>query len=191
MIEYSEYVVHKDSLGLYKLSTTDAATITAAIRITLLPTGSPLHLCWGQAYDGAGNMKGHRSGVTMWRSLRYPTSHEERVETIKQHFVLEIDAPRLNAEHHAAVERIGMKDKKGMEWAMKKAMQAIPSCYAGDHSQCHKDSLACRHPCESSRRRVRRLGDFYVRTAMTDRRHHEDETRTGHAGKDEACGRHQ
>ncbi|XP_078665396.1 zinc finger MYM-type protein 1-like [Branchiostoma floridae x Branchiostoma belcheri] len=58
-----EYAVHEDSLGLYQLSATDAATITSAIKDTLLRTGMPLHLCRGQAYDGAANMKGHRSGV--------------------------------------------------------------------------------------------------------------------------------
>ncbi|XP_078679480.1 zinc finger MYM-type protein 1-like [Branchiostoma floridae x Branchiostoma belcheri] len=58
-----EYAVHEDSLGLYQLSATDAATITSAIKDTLLRTGLPLHLCRGQAYDGAANMKGHRSGV--------------------------------------------------------------------------------------------------------------------------------
>ncbi|XP_035690920.1 zinc finger MYM-type protein 1-like [Branchiostoma floridae] len=58
-----DYEVHEDSLGLYKLSSTDAATITAAIKDTLLRTGLPLKLCRGQAYDGAANMKGHRTGV--------------------------------------------------------------------------------------------------------------------------------
>ncbi|XP_066265791.1 zinc finger MYM-type protein 1-like [Branchiostoma lanceolatum] len=58
-----DYNVHEDSLGLYRLTSTDAATITAAIKDTLLRTGLPLKLCRGQAYDGAANMKGHRSGV--------------------------------------------------------------------------------------------------------------------------------
>ncbi|KAI8483879.1 lens induction in camera-type eye [Branchiostoma belcheri] len=55
-------------------------------------------------------------------------------------------AQRLNAEHHAAMERMGMRDKLGMERAMRKAMEAIPSCYAGDHSECHQKSQVCRHP---------------------------------------------
>ncbi|KAI8487261.1 hypothetical protein Bbelb_350590 [Branchiostoma belcheri] len=33
-----------------------------------------------------------------------------------------------------------------MERAVKKAMQAILSCYAGNHSECDKNSLVCRHP---------------------------------------------
>ncbi|KAI8503024.1 lens induction in camera-type eye [Branchiostoma belcheri] len=40
----------------------------------------------------------------------------------------------------------GMRDKLGMERAMRKAMEAIPSCYAGDHSECHQKSQVCRHP---------------------------------------------
>ncbi|XP_078613923.1 zinc finger MYM-type protein 1-like [Branchiostoma floridae x Branchiostoma japonicum] len=59
----SNYEVHEDSLGLYQLPSTNAATITNAIKDTLLRTGIPLKLCRGQAYDGAANMQGHRSGV--------------------------------------------------------------------------------------------------------------------------------
>jgi len=59
----NDYEVHEDSLGLYKMSSTDAASITAAIKDTLIRTGLPLQLCRGQAYDGAATMKGHRSGV--------------------------------------------------------------------------------------------------------------------------------
>ncbi|KAI8479139.1 lens induction in camera-type eye [Branchiostoma belcheri] len=44
------------------------------------------------------------------------------------------------------MERMGMRDKLGMERAMRKAMEAIPSCYAGDHSECHQKSQVCRHP---------------------------------------------
>ena len=58
-----QYIIHEDSIGLFQLSSTDAATITHAIKDILVRTSLPLSLCRGQAYDGAATMQGKRSGV--------------------------------------------------------------------------------------------------------------------------------
>ena len=58
-----DFVIHEDSLGLCRLPSTDAATISSVIKDVLLRTSLPLSLCRGQAYDGAATMQGVRSGV--------------------------------------------------------------------------------------------------------------------------------
>ncbi|CAH1277035.1 Hypp9464 [Branchiostoma lanceolatum] len=68
-------------------------------------------------------------------------------DRVKSRFANDL-VQRLNAEHGRAFEKIGMLRKCAMERAMDKAMQAIPSCYAGDHRYCYDYSLVCRHPSE-------------------------------------------
>ena len=58
-----EYVVHKDSISLFRLSFMNAATTFSAIEVILIRTCLPMTLCRGQAYDGAANMLGNRSSV--------------------------------------------------------------------------------------------------------------------------------
>lgn len=58
------YDVHEDSVGLFQLPSTDAATIAGVIKDILIRLSLPLSLCRGQAYDGAAAMQGKRSGVS-------------------------------------------------------------------------------------------------------------------------------
>ena len=55
---------HEDFIGLYQVDSIDAATLTDAIKDTLLRMGVSLGQCRGQCYDGASNMSGSRSGVS-------------------------------------------------------------------------------------------------------------------------------
>lgn len=58
-----DYAIHEDPLGLVQVPKTDAATLTSAIKDVLIRCALPLSQCRGQAYDGASNMSGPRSGV--------------------------------------------------------------------------------------------------------------------------------
>ena len=58
-----QYEVSEDPLGLFYLPDTKADTITAVIKDLLLRCSLPLSSCRGQAYDGAANMQGKRTGV--------------------------------------------------------------------------------------------------------------------------------
>eukprot|EP00058_Branchiostoma_floridae_P006507 XP_002591995.1 hypothetical protein BRAFLDRAFT_122381 [Branchiostoma floridae] len=64
---------------------------------------------------------------------------------VKYRFAVEV-ARRLEAEHSKGLERFGTRRRVEMERAMERAMEAIPSCYGGDHSLCKTHSLVCRHP---------------------------------------------
>ena len=57
------YEVSEDSVGLYALPDTTAATLAIVVKDILLRCGLPLSLCRGQAYDGAANMQGKRNGL--------------------------------------------------------------------------------------------------------------------------------
>lgn len=59
----AQYGVHEDFIGLLQVPNTTAATLAAGIKDVLLRCNLPLAQCRGQAYDGAANMSGHRSGV--------------------------------------------------------------------------------------------------------------------------------
>ena len=58
-----DYDIHEDPLELYRVPDTKAATIFTVINDLLIRCNLPLALCRGQAYDGAANMQGRRSGV--------------------------------------------------------------------------------------------------------------------------------
>ena len=58
-----QYEVSEDPLGLFCLPDTKADTITVVTKDILLRCSLPLSSCRGQAYDGAANMQGKRTGV--------------------------------------------------------------------------------------------------------------------------------
>ena len=58
-----EYEIHEDSIGLFQLSSTDAASIASAVKDILICCSLPLSLCRGHAYDGAATMQVKQSGV--------------------------------------------------------------------------------------------------------------------------------
>ena len=56
--------VNDDPLGLFSLPNTKADTLTKAIKQDILTRCVlPISMCRGQAYDGASNMQGERTGV--------------------------------------------------------------------------------------------------------------------------------
>ena len=55
--------IYEDVIGLMQEPKTDAETLTMAIEDVLIRCSIPLNKCRGQAYDGASNMSGPRSGV--------------------------------------------------------------------------------------------------------------------------------
>ena len=54
---------HEDPTGLFKVPDTKAETLFKVIKDLLIRCDLPLGLCRGQAYDGAANMQGRRTGV--------------------------------------------------------------------------------------------------------------------------------
>jgi len=59
----NDYDVAEDPIGLYCLPNTTADTLHKVIKDILIRCSLPLSLCRGQAYDGAANMQGKRTGV--------------------------------------------------------------------------------------------------------------------------------
>ena len=57
------YEVHEAAIGLVQLPDTKALTLFSVIKDCLLRCSLPITSCIGQAYDGAANMSGVRSGV--------------------------------------------------------------------------------------------------------------------------------
>ena len=57
------YEVHEDPIGLCRVPDTKVETLFTFIKDLLIRCNLPLALCRGQAYDGAANMQGRRSGV--------------------------------------------------------------------------------------------------------------------------------
>lgn len=57
------FEIHEAPLGLFLVPDTSAKTIFEAIKDILTRCNLPLSLCHGQAYDGAANMQGIRTGV--------------------------------------------------------------------------------------------------------------------------------
>ena len=58
-----EYQAHEDLVGLFRVPDTKAETLFKVIKDLLIWCDLPLALCRGQAYDGASNMQGRRTGV--------------------------------------------------------------------------------------------------------------------------------
>ncbi len=64
-----DYVINKDSIGLFKLPDTKAETLFSVLKDMLTRCSLPLSLCRGQAYDGAATMQGRRKGLaTLFRN---------------------------------------------------------------------------------------------------------------------------
>lgn len=59
----NSYNVREDPVGLFKVPNTTAETLFIIIKDILIRCNLPLSLCRGQAYDGAANMQGKRTGV--------------------------------------------------------------------------------------------------------------------------------
>ena len=59
----NSYEVHENPVGLFRVPDTTAETLFTVIKDMLIRCSLPLSLCRGQAYDGASNMQGRRSGV--------------------------------------------------------------------------------------------------------------------------------
>lgn len=59
----SDYFIHEDPIGLVQVSKTHAETLATALKDVLTRCMLPLDKCCGQAYDGASNMSGPKSGV--------------------------------------------------------------------------------------------------------------------------------
>ena len=59
----SDLQVHEDFIGLYKLEKTDAKSITAAFKDTLMRLQLSMNNCRGQCYDGCSTMAGAKGGV--------------------------------------------------------------------------------------------------------------------------------
>jgi hypothetical protein len=58
-----KYKAFEDPIGLFRVPDTKAETLYAVIKDLLVRCNLPLGMCRGQAYDGAANMQGRRSGV--------------------------------------------------------------------------------------------------------------------------------
>ena len=58
-----DFQVHEEFIGLYKVTSIDAETLTATIKDTLIRLNLPLTKICGQCYDGASAMSGSKSGV--------------------------------------------------------------------------------------------------------------------------------
>lgn len=60
-----DYIINEDSVGLFSLTNTTAATLHVVVKDLLLPCNLPLPLCRGQAYDGASAMQVKRDGLAI------------------------------------------------------------------------------------------------------------------------------
>ena len=59
----SKYSVYEEPVGLFRVPDTKAETLFTVIKDLLIRCSLSIDMCRGQAYDGAANMLGHRSGV--------------------------------------------------------------------------------------------------------------------------------
>ena len=57
------YEIFEESLGFVEVPCIKSDILTAALKDVLIRCSLPLNKCRGQAYDGAMNMQGHRSGL--------------------------------------------------------------------------------------------------------------------------------
>ncbi|XP_003389518.1 PREDICTED: zinc finger MYM-type protein 1-like [Amphimedon queenslandica] len=69
------YEVQEDLIGLVQVDTTDAASLTGAIKDVLIRCNIDIHNCRGQTYDGATNMSGPFSGVATRLRQEEPRAH--------------------------------------------------------------------------------------------------------------------
>ncbi|KAL5493617.1 hypothetical protein EMCRGX_G014821 [Ephydatia muelleri] len=69
-----DYSIHEDFIGMFKVPKTDAETLSLAIEDVLVRCVLPISQCRGQAYDGASNMAGPKSGVAARILQRQPTA---------------------------------------------------------------------------------------------------------------------
>ena len=69
-----DYEVHEDSIGLCRVPDTKAETLFKFIKDLLIRCNLPLAMCRGQAYDGAANMQGRRTGVVTRVSNEQPAA---------------------------------------------------------------------------------------------------------------------
>ncbi|XP_065914462.1 zinc finger MYM-type protein 1-like [Dysidea avara] len=70
----NDYDIAEDPIGLYCLLNTTADTLYKVIKDILIRCSLPLSLCRGQAYDGAANMQGKRTGVATRMLKKNPTA---------------------------------------------------------------------------------------------------------------------
>ena len=68
-----EYEAHEDPIGLFRVPDT-TETLFKVIKDLLIRCDLPLALCRGQAYDGASNMQGRRTGVATRVRNEQPTA---------------------------------------------------------------------------------------------------------------------
>lgn len=66
--------VYEDSIGLFRLPNTKAETLFNFIKNLLIRCNLQLASCRGQAYDGAANMQGRRTGVVTRVSNEQPAA---------------------------------------------------------------------------------------------------------------------
>ncbi len=59
----ADYIVREDTVGLFRVPDTKAETLFRVIKDLLIRCNLPISLCRGQAYDGASNMLGRKTGV--------------------------------------------------------------------------------------------------------------------------------
>ena len=57
------YEVFEDPLGFFEVPSINSETLFKALSDVLIRCTLPISLCRGQAYDGASNMQGHRTGL--------------------------------------------------------------------------------------------------------------------------------
>ena len=69
-----DYSIHEDFIGMFKVPKTDAEMLSLAIEDVLVRCVLPISQCRGQAYDGASNMAGPKSGVAARILQRQPTA---------------------------------------------------------------------------------------------------------------------
>lgn len=58
-----DYDIHEDSIAFFGVPDTKSETLYKVITDVLIRCNIPIELCRGQAYDGAANMQGRRTGV--------------------------------------------------------------------------------------------------------------------------------
>ena len=69
-----DFEIHEDPVELTNVPKTDAKTLSAVIKDSLIRFALPISQCRGQAYDGASNMSGHINGVAAKIQEAEPTA---------------------------------------------------------------------------------------------------------------------
>ncbi len=69
-----EYEACEDPIGLFRLPDTKAETLFKVIKDILIRCDLPIAMCRGQAYDGAANMQGKRTGLATRVSSEQPAA---------------------------------------------------------------------------------------------------------------------